>query len=338
LVIVGVAIAVAACFSFPLYLKRQNLSGYRKRGLKSFLTKQNLVAIKQNKLLWTITIISLCFVLVFVQVFFPYAYYSSSSTHSNKSFEVGVSYVYERDNIEQIYNEVAHIKELGFTVIRINLVCDSNIPSSYLNTLTDVFFNAVKQLDMKVALIVNNRNNTNDINYYLDRWGNDVAYVQIFNEPDVATSWDVGALFTDDEAGSKFNDIYAIVEQHNLSAKRYTNFSPAFVARTNLPIQFSDKLDFVGIDVFMDSILTVSPNMVHLLQKITNKDVVISEFGMSTYNDATQSDYIIKGLNLFKNMGLKGCWIVYWNSVDNNYGIRGRLAEQKIGEWIAQNT
>jgi hypothetical protein len=77
--------------------------------------------------------------------------------------------------------------------------------------------------------------------------------------------------------------------------------------------------------------------MIHLLQKITNKDVVISEFGMSTNNDATQSDYIIKGLNLFRNMGLKGCWIVYWNDADNHYGIRGRLAEQNVGEWIAQN-
>jgi hypothetical protein len=59
---------------------------------------------------------------------------------------------------------------------------------------------------------------------------------------------------------------------------------------------------------------------------------------MSTSDDVTQSDFIIKGLNLFKSMGLKGCWIVYWNSVDNIYGIRGRLAEQKVGEWIAQNS
>jgi hypothetical protein len=58
---------------------------------------------------------------------------------------------------------------------------------------------------------------------------------------------------------------------------------------------------------------------------------------MSTSDDVTQSDYIIRGLNLFKSMGLKGCWIVYWNSVNNNYGIRGRLAEKTVGEWIAQN-
>ena len=59
---------------------------------------------------------------------------------------------------------------------------------------------------------------------------------------------------------------------------------------------------------------------------------------MSAIDDTAQSDYIIRGLNLFKNMGLKGCWLVYWNSVENCYGIRGRLTEQTVGEWIAQNT
>ena len=228
-------------------------------------------------------------------------------------------------------------QDLGFKVIRVNLVCDSNILSSYLNTLSDVFFSATTQLGIKVTLIINNHNNPEDINYYLDSWGKDLAYIQILNEPDVASSWDMGALFTDDEAGSKFEEIYAIVEQYQLAAQRYTNFSPAFIVRTNLPIQLSEKLDFVGFDVFMDSFLTLSPNMIQLLQKITNKDVVIAEFGMSTNNDATQSDYIIKGLYLFRNMGLKGCWLVYWNSVDNDYGIRGRLTEQKVGEWIAKN-
>ena len=332
----GIVIAVVASVSFLLFVKRQSLSDFRKKDLKSFMKKQNLVAITQNKMVWTLIIISLCFILVFVQFFFPYVYYSSSR-RSNPSFEVGVSYVYERDNVDQIYGEVSHIKDLGFKVIRVNLVCDPNFHSSYLNTLSDVFFSAVRQLGIKVALIISDRATTSEINYYIDRWGSDLAYIQILNEPDVASSWDMGALFTDDEAGSKFGDVYTTVEQHQLSAQYYTNFSPAFVARTNLPIQFGEKLDFVGFDVFMDSFLTISPNLIQLLQKITNKDVIISEFGMSTSSDTTQSDYIIKGLTLFRNMGLKGCWIVYWNGADNDYGIRGRLTEQKVGEWIAQN-
>jgi hypothetical protein len=251
---------------------------------------------------------------------------------------VGISYVYEQDNVGQIYDEVSHIKDLGFSVIRVNMICDSMNPSAYSNTLTDVFFSAVRQVSIKVALIINNHDRSDDINYYLDKWGRDLAYIQVLNEPDVASSWDVGALFTDDEASSKFEEIYSIVEQHQLSAQRYTNFGPAFLARTNLPIKFSEKLDFIGYDIFMDSFLTLSPRMIQLLQKITNKEIVIAEFGMSTSDDVAQSDYIIRGLNLFKSMGLRGCWIVYWNSVDNIYGIRGRLAEQKVGEWIAQNS
>ncbi len=337
IVFVGVTIAVVASVSSLLFVKRRSLSDFRKSGLKSLLKKQTLHAISQNKMIWTLIIISLCFVLVFVMFFFPYVFYSASSMRSNGSFEVGVSYVYQRDSVEQIFGEVSRIKDLGFKVIRVDLVCDPTIPSSYLNTVSEVFFSAVRQLDMNVALIIKEHSSTSEINYYLDRWGKDLTYVQILNEPDVASSWEMGALFTDDEAGSKFEEIYSIVEQHNLSAQRYTNFSPAFVARTNLPIRFSEKLDFVGFDVFMESVLTISPNMIQFLQKITNKDVVISEFGMSTNNDATQSDYIIRGLDLFRNMGLKGCWLVYWNSVDNDYGIRGRLTEQKVGEWIAQN-
>jgi hypothetical protein len=339
IVFAGVAIVVTAGVGFLLYVKRQSLFNFRKGEVKGFIKKQRLATFSQNKIVWTLVIISLCFFLVFVQFFLPYLFYSSSSSvqGSNTSFEMGITYVYERDDVDQIFDEVSRLKELGFTVIRVNLVCDSSNPNNYLNTLSDVFFSAVRQLDLKVALIINGHASTNDINYHLDKWGSSLSYIQILNEPDVASSWEIGALFTDDEAGSKFEDVYTIVEQHQLSAQLYTNFSPAFIARTNLPIEYSEKLDFVGFDVFMASFLTLSPSMIQYLQKITNRQVVISEFGMSTSNDAAQSDYIISGLNLFRNMGLKGCWIVYWNDADNHYGIRGRLAEQNVGEWIAQN-
>ena len=338
MVLGGVTVAVIICICILIYFKRQSLSAYRKRGLTSLFTKQRFVAFANNKMVVSLTVISLSIFLVFVQIFFPFFYFSSSSGSSSAQFEVGISYVYEQDNIEQIYDEVAHIKDLGFSVIRVNLVCDPLDPSHYSNTLTNVFFDAVKQLSIKVALIINNHDSCDSINYYLDKWGNELAYVQVLNEPDVASSWDIGALFTDDEAGSRFEEVYNIVEQYQLSAQRYTNFGPAFMIRTNLPIQFSEKLDFVGFDVFMESFLSLSPRMIQLLQKITSKEIVIAEFGMSTSDDVTQSDYIIRGLNLFKSMGVKGCWIVYWNSEGSSYGIRGRLTEQKVGEWIEENT
>jgi hypothetical protein len=337
LVIASIVVAAAVSVGLLLYLKRRSLSAYKKKGLTSYFNKQCLAAFANNKLVWTLTIIGLSIIMVFAQIFFPYAYYSVSSGNPSSPFEVGISYVYEQDNIGQIYEEVSHIKDLGFSVIRVNLICDSTNPSAYSNSLTAVFFSAIQQINIKVALIINNHDSIDNINYYLDNWGTNLAYVQILNEPDVATSWDMGALFTDDEAGSRFEEVYNTVEQHHLSVQYYTNFGPAYLLRTNLPVQFSEKLDFVGFDIFMESFLTLSPRMIQLLQKITNKEIVIAEFGMSTSDDTAQSDYIIKGLNLFKSMGLRGCWIVYWNSVGNSYGIRGRLAEQKVGEWIAQN-
>jgi hypothetical protein len=144
-------------------------------------------------------------------------------------------------------------------------------------------------------------------------------------------------LYTDDELFTRFQQVYALAEPYRSTAKLYTNFEAGFLLRTNVPIELSKQLDFVGYDVFTESFLVLSPNLIQLLQKTTNKEVVVTEFGMSTGNDAVQSDYIIRGLNLFKSMGLKGSWLVYWNSVDNNYGIRGRLAEQKVEEWIAKN-
>jgi hypothetical protein len=145
-------------------------------------------------------------------------------------------------------------------------------------------------------------------------------------------------LFTDDEITSKFDLMYQTIQRHNLPVQLYTNFGIGYVIRSNVPIELSTKLDFVGLDIFMDSFLLLSPHFVKNLHEITGKDVIITEFGMSTSDDQAQRDYLIKGLNLYKNMGLKGCWLVYWNSAQDSYGIRDRPAEQAVGDWIAENT
>ncbi len=335
-VFVGIAIAAGAVVGVLVYFKRQTLQTLKKQGIKSYFKKQHLTAVANNRMVRTLALMGLCIMFILVQLFFPFFYFSSSKS-SNSGFEVGVTYVYEQDNIGQIYGEVSRIHDLGIRIIRVNLVCDSVDPNNYLNSMTDVFFSAAQNVGMRVALIIQNHEDASKIQYYLGRWGKYLSYVQILNEPESASSWDVGALFTDDEAISLFEQVYGIVEQYHLSAQLYTNFGAGFVVRSNLPIKFSEKLDFVGLDVFMESFLVMSPNFVQLLHKITNKDVVITEFGMSTSDDVAQSNYIISGLNLFKSMGLRGCWLVYWNSQADYYGIRGRLAEKTVGEWIAQN-
>jgi hypothetical protein len=206
-----------------------------------------------------------------------------------------------------------------------------------MNQKTDVLFSATDNFGLAVALVIQNDETPEKANYYLDRWGSHLKYIQVMNEPELSSSWDIGALFTDDEIVSKFNMMYSTVVSHNLPVQLYTNFGIGYIIRSNVPMELSKKLDFVGLDIFMDSFLVLSPHFIQNLKQITNKDVVITEFGMSTSDSLAQSNYIIKGLDLFKSMGLKGCWLVYWNSEFDNYGIRGRAAETAVGDWIAKN-
>jgi hypothetical protein len=200
-----------------------------------------------------------------------------------------------------------------------------------------MFFSATDNYGLAVALVIKNLDLNDKVDYYLNRWGSHLKYIQVMNEPEASSTWSVGSIFTDDEIITNFETLYNTVTAHHLPVQLYTNFGIGYLLRSNLPIEMSKKLDFVGFDVFMDSFLVLSPHFIQNLQKITNKDVVITEFGMSISNGQAQSDFIIKGLNLFKNMGLKGCWLVYWNSAFDNYGIRDNPAEQKVGEWIAKN-
>ncbi len=280
----------------------------------------------------------LCICLILLQIFFPYSYYSSTPHNSNSSFTVGVTYVYEQDNVSQIFGEVSEIHSLGFQTIRVDLVCDPSNPQDISNLQTNAFFNATQYFNIAVAVIINNQAAASTIQYYLFNWGKYLSYIQVLNEPELSASWAPGALFTDDEIIDSFQQDLAIVQSFHLSAQLYTNFEVGFLLRPNIPVELSKNLNFVGLDIYMQSFLVLSPNLELFLHQITNKNVVITEFGMDTANDAAQANFLIQGLNLFKNMGLKGCWIAYWNDDQGNYGIRGRLAAQMIGEWIAENT
>ena len=301
---------------------------------------QDVARFTSKSLVKNLIILTCCVLFFFAQIFFPYAYYSSGNRASHSDFQVGVHYVYEQDQLDQIYNEVAEIKNLGISVIRITLECNENA-DAYSTDLTNLktsrLFEATDQLDMDVALVIKNHDSNAKIDYYLNRWGGHLEYIQVLNEPELSASWDVGALFTDDEIITNFEQVYSVVESHHLSAQLYTNFGAGYILRSNVPIELSKSLDFVGLDVYMDAFLVLSPHFVENLHSITGKEVVITEFGMSTSNSLAQSQFIIKGLDLFRSMGLKGCWIAYWNSAEDYYGIRDRTAGIEVGEWIAEN-
>jgi hypothetical protein len=239
--------------------------------------------------------------------------------------------------VSQIYGQVSQIHALGIQTIRVDLVCDPSNPEAVLNEQTNVFFSAAQYFNISVAVIINNQAETSTIQYYLTNWGKYLSYIQILNEPELSASWAPGAFFTDDEIIDNFQQDYAVIQSFHLSAQLFTNFELGLLLRPNIPIELSKSLNFVGLDVYMQSFVVLSPDLVQFLHQITNKQVVITEFGMDTANDAAQANFLIQGLNLFKSMDLKGCWIAYWNDNDGDYGIRGRLAEQMVGEWIAEN-
>jgi hypothetical protein len=282
-------------------------------------------------------VMGFCLLFVVVLIFFPFYYYSSGPGNQNSKFQVGIHYVFEQDNLGQIYGQVKRIHDLGFSVIRITLECVPDEPDNTMNQKNDEFFSATAHFRVPVALVIGNDDLPDQVDYYLTQWGHYLSYVQVMNEPELSSSWSIGSLFTDDELLSKFETIYSVVASHNLDAKLYTNFEAGYIVRSNIPIELSKKLDFVGFDVYMDSFLVISPQLIQNLQKITHKEVVITEFGMSTRSSTEQSDFIIKGLNTFKNMGLSGCWLCYWNSDNDNYGIRNRSTERAVGDWIARN-
>jgi hypothetical protein len=298
---------------------------------------RGVIGFVNKSLIKNLIIITLSILLVFVQLFFPFQYYSSAQRNGTLSFQVGVHYVYEQDDLGQIYGQVARISNLGFKAMRITLECNPDEYNDLQNQKTSALLSATDNYGIAVALVIKNLDLVEKVDYYLNRWGSHLKYIQVMNEPESSSTWSVGAIFTDDEIISNFNRLYSAVTAHNLDVQLYTNFGIGYMIRSNVPIELSQKLDFVGFDVFMDSFLVLSPHFIQNLNKITGKDVVITEFGMSTNDDRAQSDYLIRGLNLYRSMGLKGCWLVYWNSESDNYGIRGRQAESAVGEWIARN-
>lgn len=298
---------------------------------------QGFISFVNKSLVKNVIIIVLCVALVFIQIFFPYNYYSTADRNPSSTFQVGIHYIYEQDNTSLVYGQVTSIYDLGFKVIRIDLYCNPQVNDDPANQKTDMFFSATNHYGLAVALVIPNQEPAATLNYYLSRWGSDLKYIQIMNEPETSSSWDVGAVFTDDEITSNFNTLYSIVESYHLPAQLYTNFGIGYILRSNIPIDLSTKLNFVGLDIYQQSFVVLAPLFIQNLHQITHKNVIITEFGIPTTNSTLQTNYIINGLNLFKSLGLQGCWIVYWNSANDNYGIRGTPTQTAIGDWITKN-
>jgi hypothetical protein len=188
---------------------------------------RRLLGVLNNSIVKSIILIALCLALILVQLFFPYWYFSSADRSSGE-FQVGIHYVYEQDTVSQIYSEVARIHDLGFKVIRVTL--EYNEFNAESSRRTDAFYSAARDLGIDVALVIPNHLDANTTTYYLNRWGRNAAYIQVLNEPESSQSWDVGALFTDDEIMSNFDQTYALVEPYR--AGRSCTLTLAWVLRS----------------------------------------------------------------------------------------------------------
>jgi hypothetical protein len=104
----------------------------------------------------------------------------------NFQFQVGIHYVYEQDNEAQIYGEITRIHDLGFKVIRITLECNPYDYNHSQNRKTDAFLSAADSYGLDVALVIQNLDLADRVNYYLDRWGSHLKYIQVMNEPELS--------------------------------------------------------------------------------------------------------------------------------------------------------
>ena len=93
---------------------------------------------------------------IFIQLYYPYDYYTSASRDPNSGFQVGIHYVYEQDNLSMIYGQVTQIYDLGFKVIRVNLICNPLDDNDINNQKTDMFFNATSHYGLAVAVVIQN--------------------------------------------------------------------------------------------------------------------------------------------------------------------------------------
>src|SRR5271157_3173306 len=101
---------------------------------------QGLARFTNKSLVKNLIVITLCVMFFFIQLFYPYDFYSSAARDPSSAFQVGIHYVYEQDNLSQIYGQVTQIHDLGFKVIRITLQCNPLIDNDPLNLKTDMLF------------------------------------------------------------------------------------------------------------------------------------------------------------------------------------------------------
>lgn len=286
-------------------------------------TTRSLVFLIAKHLIITFSILGL----IAFNVLGPY--YLTFVRPRDPQMSLGVHYYFD-----DIPLDLQLINETGFRTVKIDFNWDG-VENSLSTNQTQQFYNLTAYYGLKTALIVLPQS-FHLLNDYLRKWGSHIQYVQALNEPELMKGWGEGALLLDGEIEVVAAPIVNETRSQNLNISLYVNFSPAFLLRPTI-VTLYDKMgiDFVGLDVYMESGLQLTPFFYSLLQDLSNRKAIVSEFGISTFDENKKANFIIEGLDFFKKYGIDECWLVYWNGV--GYGIRGTISQASIKEWVQSN-
>ena len=251
---------------------------------------------------------------------------------SNTKLTLGVTYWYSTDTDWDLYQNFDLMNKTGIKVIRIPLCTDITDILSNSYNLTKVFFELVGHYNFSVALMVSETVTQyipkESVDFYFEKWGKYITYVQILNEPELLTGWTLQYPLIPEELYNLFTDAYNKVvnatQKYNCKPLLYTNFSPVAIIRSDVPAKLCPYLDFVGIDIYMEAGIQTFYYFYRTLQKMTNKPIIVAEFGYVAENKEAQKNFILSAIKTFQNLGITQAWIHDWGSSSPpyNYNIR----------------
>jgi hypothetical protein len=272
---------------------------------------------------------------VLLHLYLPYLLLTNLNINKSKPI-LGVTYWYNIDNDWEIHQSMELLNKTGIKVIRIPLYSDITDVKSNSYNLTRIFFELVERYNFSVALMVSETLTyyipQESVDFYFMKWGKFIKYVQILNEPELLTGWTMNYPLLPEELYNLFMDAYNktvnAMQKYNCKPLLYTNFSPVSIVRSDVPTKLSQFLDFVGIDIYMESGLQTFYYFYRILQVMSKKQVIVTEFGYTSDNKELQKNYVMSCIKTFQNLGISQAWIFDWNGnwTPYNYAIRDNQA------------
>lgn len=278
--------------------------------------------------------------------------FGSISFPQRTTVAVGIIFEeYRHYSIDEIKSEVERFADIGFSSVKFTWDKEIIYPNNeypegndrYQRTLTLLTEINEHGLDAVVQTPTYLESGFED---YVKEFGGYIGYYQLSNELDsVHEVVDYPYVFTYRELETIVTNLKNVIAEHDDSFKTLVSWSQAFELRADLIAlggartglgEVCSHVDYVGYDVYMAEGKFKLPYSVNLLRSLSQKPLWITEVG-ATADDKEQSDYIVSVLDFARNNNVRRVYIFNWDTNWLNYGIKGRLAESAVKEWIEQN-